>query len=154
MEARGDAGFGGDVIFNVSPALSVYGGYGWDRFGCEGCGDGDWITSRGFEAGAKLILPAESMRAVSPWIRGGIVANKAKVDIGGFETTSDTGLGLQASVGVDVPLGDVLSFSPALRYQRFSADFATIGDFLVASETVSYLSLDFGLHIHPQLSNR
>ncbi len=152
IAARGDAGFGGDVIFSVTPMLSIYGGYGWDRFGCVGCGDADWITSHGFEGGAKLLFAFSPLsRTLTPWIRAGVVANKAKVQFAGFETTSDTGLGFQASAGVDVPLGDVLSFSPALRYQRFGADFATLGDILVAKETVSYLSLDFGLHIHPQL---
>ena len=151
IEARGDAGFGGDVIFNVAPMLSIYGGYGWDRFGCAGCGEGDWITSRGFEGGAKILFAAAPLSGtLSPWIRAGVVANQAKVEYSGFHTTSDTGIGFQASVGVDLPLGEVLSFSPALRYQRFPADFATIGDALVAEETVSYLSLDFGLHIHPQ----
>jgi len=152
IAARGDAGFGGDVIFSVGPTLSLYGGYAWDRFGCVDCEDGDWITSRGFEAGAKVLFStAERALPGRPWVRLGVVANKAELQLLGFDSTSDTGVGFQGSVGVDLPLGEVLSFSPALRYQRFSAEFTPVGDLTVAKTTVSYLSLDLGLHIHPQL---
>jgi hypothetical protein len=155
LEARGDAGFGGDLIFNVSEMLSIYGGYAWDRFGCDGCGDGEWITSRGFEGGAKILFGAAPFSgALSPWLRAGVVANKLKVDDGTFEVTSDTGIGFQAALGIDLPLGEVLSFSPAIRYQRFPAEFEGVGGIVVAEETVSYISLDFGLHIHPDFSGR
>jgi hypothetical protein len=150
MAARGDAGFGGDILFNVTPIVSLYGGYGWDRFGCAGCGEGDWITSRGFEGGAKLLFAASPLSgALSPWIRAGVVANEARVAYNGFETTSERGVGFQVGVGVDLPLGAVLSASPAIRYQRFPADFTVIGEGTLADETVSYLSFDVGLHFHP-----
>lgn len=155
VEARGDAGFAGDVIFNLTPRFSVYGGYAWDRFGCEGCGDDNWLVSRGFEAGGKFIFVDPDLGpGILPWARAGLVANKAEFEVGDVEATSDMGLGLQASLGVDIPLGDVLSFSPALRYQRFTADFDVIPDVLQTEQTLSFISLDFGLHIHPQFSGR
>ncbi len=134
--ADGNAGFGGDIFFSVNPQLSIYGGYGIENF------DED-INSTGFEAGAKFILSSGS-GGVLPWIRAGAILHELEFANG---ATSDRGLGFQTSAGVDIPLGEVLSFSPAVRYQRFSPEFDTlIGDF---EETASFFSLDFGLHIHP-----
>ncbi len=150
IQARGDAGFGADVIFSVSPMLSVYGGYGWDRFGCDGCDDGSWITSRAFEAGGKLLFGGSDRSSpVLPWVRAGVVIADAHVDLGSLDATSNYGVGLQGSAGVDIPLGQVLSFSPAVRYQRFPAEFDVLDNALAAKETVSFFSLDFGVHIHP-----
>lgn len=146
-QARGDAGFGGDVIFNVTPRFSLYGGYGWDRFGCEGCADGDWITSRGWEGGAKILF-SEAGTPVAPWVRGGFVFNQAKVAQGSSEAISDRGTGFQGSFGLDIPLGQVIWFAPAVRYERFPAEF-NAGPITLIDQTVSFLSLDFGLHIHP-----
>lgn len=146
IEATGDAGFGADLIFSVSPNLSLFGGWGQDGFGCQGCSDDDGVVSRGFEGGAKLILgPGDS---VLPWLRVGVLVHQLHVDRGSLDATSDAGVGFQASAGLDLPLGDVLSFSPAVRYQQYQAEFDVLGDLLVAQEEVSYLTLDFGLHIH------
>ncbi len=134
--ADGNAGFGGDIFFNVSPQLSIYGGYGIENF------DED-INSSGFEAGAKFILSSTG-EGVLPWIRAGAILHELEFENG---ATSDRGLGFQTSAGVDIPLGQVLSFSPAVRYQRVSPEFDTlIGSF---EGTAGFFSLDFGVHIHP-----
>lgn len=131
----GDAGFGGDVFFSVSPRLSIYGGYGIEKF------DSD-VESSGFEAGAKFIF-ASPGSGVLPWVRGGAILHK--LENGGLiQVESDRSLGIQAAAGVDIPLGNVLSFSPAVRYQTYTPDFDGLDD-----GSVSFVSLDFGVHIHP-----
>ena len=145
--ANGDAGFGGDVFINLNPRLSLYGGYSLENFGCEGCGDDDRFRSKGFEAGAKVLFGQRG--AILPWARAGATFHQLEVDNGVIDATSDRKVGFQASVGVDIPLGQVLSFSPALRYQAYQAEFDVIDDAVVAQRDVGFLALDFGLHIHP-----
>ena len=135
--ADGNAAFGGDVFFNVSPSVSIYGGYQYETFD-DG---GDDLSSNGFEAGLKLMAARES--GVLPWVKVGGVLNK--LEAGAAE--SDRALGLQAAIGMDIPLGEVLSFSPALRYQAWTAEFD--GGFIVTEQSVRTFALDFGLHVHP-----
>ncbi|MEQ9399885.1 MAG: outer membrane beta-barrel protein [Longimicrobiales bacterium] len=147
-DATSEAGFAGAVFFNVSPRLSLYGGYGVETFGCEGCNDDDGYQSKGFEGGAKFIL-TPTPTGVLPWVRAGATFHDLEVESGAFRATSDRKVGFQASAGVDIPLGQVLSFSPALRYQAYTAEFDVISDNIVAERDVAFLALDFGVHIHP-----
>lgn len=64
--AAGDVGLTGDVILNLSPRLSIYGGCGFESFGCDGCPGDNGFDSEGFEAGAKLLFARESR--VLPWV--------------------------------------------------------------------------------------
>lgn len=147
LEANSQAGLGADLIYNATPNLSVYGGWSREMFGCETCTGDDGINSSGFEGGVKLLMNREE--GILPWIRGGLIAHKLEVQQEGVEVTSDTGLGFQASAGVDIPLGHVLSFSPAVRYQAYQAEFDVLGDeFVTAQEDVQQLSLDLALHVH------
>jgi hypothetical protein len=144
--ADGGAGFGADVFVNLNPSVSVYGGFQYEMFDCAGC-DGDGFTTNGFEAGAKFLMNRES--GVLPWARVGLLYNKADYEEGSVEIESDRSLGLQAAVGLDIPLGETLSFSPALRYQAWTADFGAIPDVLGSEQSMRSFSLDFGLHVHP-----
>lgn len=144
--ADGGAGFAGDVFYNIGPRVSLYGGYQYEMFDCAGC-DGDGFTSNGFEAGVKLLFARRA--GVLPWARLGGIFNALDFDDGSFDVESDRSLGLQVAVGVDVPLGETLSFSPALRYQAWTADFDTFGGPGFVERDVRTLSLDFGVHVHP-----
>lgn len=151
LGASSEAGLGGDVIYSLSPNLSVYGGYEQQMFGCEGCGDDDGATSSGFQGGAKLIAYRDGLL---PWLKAGVVGRKLQLEEDGFEVESDTGVGFQVAAGVDIPLGDVLWFSPGVRYEAYDAEFDVAGDFVTTEQAVQFLALDLGLHIHlGQLSN-
>lgn len=144
--ADGDAGFGADVFVNFSPRLSVYGGYQYEMYECAGCDDGGY-TANGFEAGAKLLFSREG--GILPWLKVGAIFNKLELEDGVVIAESDRGIGLQAAVGADIPLGATLSFSPALRYQTWGADFDGFGELTEVEIDVTSFSLDLGLHIHP-----
>ncbi len=147
VAAESDAGFAVDLIVPVNPRFSAYGGVARDLFGCEGCGGSDKLRTTGLEAGVKFLFRREG--SVLPWVRAGAVYHKLTIHIAGVEGDSDWGLGFQAAAGADIPLGEVLSFSPALRYQTYAAEFQPFGlDFLASRNDVSFLSLDFGVHIH------
>lgn len=154
LEATGEASLAADLMFNLNDNLTLYGGYGREMYGCESCGDDEGLHSQGFEGGVKLL--ANRDEGILPWLRAGFVAHDLTADFGPAEVTSDTGLGFQAAAGVDIPLGEVLSFAPAVRYQTFDAEFDVVGDdFVVTETTVQQVALDFGLHLHlGALANR
>lgn len=150
VEAESEAGFAADLIIPLGEKLSLYAGFGRELFGCASCQGDDGLNTTGMEAGVKFFLPSGQL-PVLPWVRGGATFHKAEFTVGGLEGESDWGLGYQASLGMDIPLGEVLSFSPALRYQAYTADFDPLGlDFLEVDQDISFLSLDFGFHIHFQ----
>jgi len=147
VAAESDAGFAADLIVPVNPRFSVYGGIGRELFGCDGCGGNDKLRTTGLEAGLKFLFRREG--SVLPWLKAGAIYHKMTIRVDGVEGDSDWGLGFQAAAGADIPLGAVLSFSPALRYQTYTAKFQPFGlDFLAPRNDVSFLSLDLGLHIH------
>jgi opacity protein-like surface antigen len=116
-------------------------------FGCALCEGSDELMTQGFEGGAKILFTREG--SILPWLKVGAIYHKAKFNVDGVEGESDWGFGFQAGGGVDIPLGNVLSFSPALRYQKYTATFEPFGlEFLELDNDVSFLSLDMGLHIH------
>jgi len=150
VDAESEAGFGADIMVPIHQRLTLYAGAGREMFGCASCDDNDGFTSTGFEGGAKILL-SRGEGAVLPWLKVGAIYHKAKFEFEGVEGESDWGLGIQLGGGVDIPLGEVLSFSPALRYQAYTASFEPFGLELESFEIdndVSFLSLDMGLHIH------
>lgn len=150
VEAESEAGFAADLFVPIRDRLSVYAGFGRELFKCGACEGDDGLNTTGLETGVKFILPLARLPFL-PWIRGGVTFHKAEFTVGGMEAESDWQLGYQASLGTDIPLGEVLSFSPALRYQTYTADFDPLGlEFLEAEQDISFFSLDFGIHIRFQ----
>lgn len=132
--ARGDASFGVDAFFRIAPGLDAFGGWARDQFTCEECETGEGTDLQGFEAGLQYTaLPGATVR---PWLRLGATYQKAETEFASVVVTSDSEFGLQAAGGVRFPLGDVVSVSPGLRYQRLSP-----GDL----GTLSYLVGELGL---------
>lgn len=128
-------GFSGDVEFAFHPRLAAYGGYSWFEFDPED-ESGEDVTSKGWDAGLKLILlPREGLM---PWARAGVVYMEA--ESGGFESGSE--LGYEAAIGVDWPLGNVLTFVPMVRYQQYEIEDGT--DHL----DINYLTVEAGLKLN------
>lgn len=147
VNARSEAGFGADFIVPAWPRVSLYVGAGREMFGCADCEGDDGFTTTGFEAGAKLLFAREG--TVLPWIKAGAIYHEGRIDLGGSKGESDWGFGFQGAAGADIPLGEVLSFSPAIRYQTYTAKFPPFGlDLFRLRQPVSFFSLDLGLHIH------
>ena len=86
--------------------------------------------------GAKFIVQSE--RTFVPWLKAGLVAHKVEFDGTDFNFESDRKYGFQAAAGLDFPLGEVLSVSPALRMNVLNFD---DGDFFDDPE-VRFLSVD------------
>lgn len=138
---------GADLMVNLTPQVTAYGGFGWTRFDCEGAlctGDADF-TSSGFDAGIKLLLPLGG--TVQPWARAGALLHELKFENDEFSATSDRPFGLDSAVGADILLGERAALTPAVRYNRYTAEI-DLGPLGSLERTVSFLNLDLGFHFH------
>ncbi len=139
-----DFGFGAGVVFSLTPMVGIYGGWGRDSFQCASvaCGDDSRVTLSGFEAGAKFMLPSRG--GARPWAKAGAVWHAMEFDGEIFRAESDRSLGFQGAIGMDFPLGRVLSVSPSLRLNLMDIE----DDGFFDRSEVRYLSFDIGAHIH------
>ncbi|MDX1675329.1 MAG: outer membrane beta-barrel protein [Longimicrobiales bacterium] len=126
--------FAVDLILNVDRALSLYGGWAYHQFGCDACGE--TLSASGPRLGVKALFhtPGDAL----PWVRAGATYN----EFDGLGAGSDRALGLEAGAGIDYALSDRVSITPAARYETFSPEFGG------GTATVSYLTLDLGIHLH------
>jgi hypothetical protein len=149
LGAESDFGYGAAVTFNVTPSFGIYGGWSRDVFQCEACGPGDQIRASGFEMGGKFILPSETR--AHPWVKAGLLAPRSVLRAGASRFESDRHLGFQAAVGLDAPLTETVSLSPALRFNNFTSEFEGIEGVFEPFQPKAdfrYLSFDIGLHVH------
>lgn len=120
--------FGVDLFFAVDRALSLYAGWGQHGFS-------DDVSVSGPRVGAKVLFHTPGL--ATPWVRAGATFNE--LDSGGLlGGSTDREIGLEAGAGIDYEVSDRVSVTPAARYHTFSPEGAT----------VSYLTLDLGLHLH------
>lgn len=144
-------GFALRGTYNLIPLLGVYAGFERYSFGVdeeEAAGPDLNFVDSGFSAGAQLSLPLAMLAGVSPWIRGGAIFHILDYEleeIAGVEanTSSDRTLGFEAGAGVDIPLGQVLSFTPGVTYRSYEPQF----DGLTDGERLSYLAVEMGLRV-------
>jgi hypothetical protein len=141
---EGDFGFGAGAVLSLSPGFGIYGGWGQDSFQCTSvlCSPDSRLNVLGFEGGVKASFPTPG--GVEPWIRAGLTSKKVEFDGESLDFESDRQLGFQGAFGVDFPLGEVLSVSPAIRVNLMSVD----DDDFFDDPGVRYLTFDLGAHIH------
>lgn len=120
--------FAVDVYYTFAPTFSLYGGWAYHGFSND-------VSVTGPRAGLKVLFPMAG--DATPWVRGGATYNQ----LDGLGGTSDSNLGVELGAGIDYALSPRLSITPAARYESFSPD-------LDASGTVSFLTLDLGIHLH------
>lgn len=131
---------GADALYQINPMFAVYAGYNFNSFGvdCEGdvdCEDADpSVEIKGFDAGLRVNFP---MTGVTPFVRGGVVYNSFGLTVDGdggdFDVETDEELGFEVGGGIELPLGQRLSFTPAVSY--------------TSVEDASYIKVDAGLRI-------
>lgn len=141
---EGDFGFGAGAVLSLTPGFGIYGGWGQDAFRCESvlCDADSRLNILGFEGGIKAVFPTQG--GTVPWIKAGLTSKKVEFDGEVVDFESDRQLGFQGAFGVDFPLGEVISVSPALRVNLMSVD----DDDFFDDPEVRYLTFDLGAHIH------
>jgi len=122
--------FGADLMYTVSPNLTVFGGAGHHRFACDDCSAD--VSSTGLDGGIKYLFGAD--RSAMPWMRAGVMVHRPEID----DQEGDWNAGLDSGVGIDWLVTDRLTLVPALRYNTYGAE----------ETTLSYFTIDLGGHLH------
>ena len=107
----------------------------------------------GFNVGAQLVFSSiGSLQNATPWLRGGAIFHEFELEIEGEDDvaevsfSTDREVGFEAGGGLNIPLGEVISITPGVRYVSYSPQFDFDG---VESEplNVRYIVADVGLQI-------
>lgn len=139
-DVGGESGlaFTADLLYNFNPSWSVYGGWGYHDFNCDGCPDD--LASSGPHLGAKYLF--DWAGDALPWARGGLLLGKARAFQGGADVESSRTSGLELGTGVDLRIAERLSLTPSFWFNYYSADMP------VRDIDMSYFLLDVGAHYH------
>lgn len=150
-------GFGANVFVGLTPLLGIYGGYSQFEFGADvdavgldfdfpAGADVDY-RDNGFNLGAQVTFsPLSSLSGVTPWLRGGATLREFEIEVEDADVESsvstDRDLGFEAGGGLNIPLGEVISVTPGVRYVSFDPEFDEDQPF-----EVRYIVADVGLQI-------
>ncbi|HSU16857.1 outer membrane beta-barrel protein [Longimicrobium sp.] len=139
-------GLHGDVTFNVTPIVGVYGGYSWNRFGAKDTNGVDY-TDQGFDVGIKATFAPMQGLGAAPFFRGGAIIHKLSAsasddDLGDFTISSDSKVGFEVAGGVAFPIAPRIMLTPQVGYTQFNA--ADEGD---DDATVSVVHAGAGISI-------
>ncbi len=145
-QSDGEAGFGADLQYGLSDNVTAYVGYDRQLFDCAQCAEeDDGIQSQAFAGGFKVHTSGDGLR---PWAKAGLGAYTLDVDQAAGDAETDPSMGYHLGAGVDIPLGDVLTFSPGLRFNQFDPDFEPSDQTLLDTENIKFVTFDVGVTIH------
>jgi hypothetical protein len=151
-EASVGLGAGADVRYRFFRNVSAYVGYSALRFDIDQVdglpiAEGDLtLTGRGYDAGLMARWPTRS--AVSPWVRGGVLAHFLKYggdaigrnpDLGDGEV--DEGFGFEVGLGLDVRVGK-LDVAPGMSFRHLP-----FTDITGSEANFSVIAFSLGLRI-------
>lgn len=135
--------FTGDLYLDFHETFSAYAGYNWTQFPAdeEQALVSEDASTKGFELGLKAKLPVAQQ--FGPWLRGGVILHK--LDPGG-DLDLDRETGFQVGLGLDIPLGMVLSVTPALHYSSYGVPAVDLGGTLEDEDAdITWWSAGVGL---------
>lgn len=122
--AKTGIGLEGNVTFNLTPVVGVYGGYTWNRFDVDdalGGSDTGRFTEQGFDVGLKARFASPTGLPVTPFFRGGAIFHKIGADLGGgLKDSSDTKLGFDVGGGVEIAVAPRITLTPQVGYSQFN----------------------------------
>lgn len=144
-------GFGASALAMVTPQIGVYAG--WESFTFSVDEDEEGVeadaTDVGFRGGITVNVPLAASPTISPFLELGAIYNKLEISASGdgasVEIDSESSLGFEAGVGVDVALGQRLSVVPMVRYRQHAVEFEDIPS--EDSEDISYVVVGVGLRL-------
>lgn len=112
---------GGDVIYRITPLVSVYGGYAWQRANAAGADSVD-LSFYGWEGGIRLTF--SPIGPYTPFARGGLVYKRGKAETdGGQVFTGDNATGFEVGVGTEIGIPRVpASLAPQVGFSTVQND--------------------------------
>jgi opacity protein-like surface antigen len=146
-------GLNGNVTFNVTPVLGVYGGYTWNRFGINDDlgeeGDDVDLTEQGFDVGVKARFASPSGLPLTPFFRGGAIFHKIGVSDEDVSVSGDHKLGFEVGGGVEVGLARNITLTPQVSYSQFNPGDAD--DDSTDDESIDVANINLGVGINIRL---
>ncbi|HYH81796.1 MAG TPA: outer membrane beta-barrel protein [Longimicrobium sp.] len=121
--AKTGVGLNGNVTFNVTPVLGIYGGYTYNRFGVDdelGDTDGANFTEQGFDVGLKARFAGPTGMGATPFFRGGAIFHKIGVSDDELSVSGDYKLGFDVGGGVEIPVSPRIMLTPQVGYSQFN----------------------------------
>lgn len=110
----------GIIAYWFIPKLSIYAGWGWNKFQAEKsfAGSNIDVVETGYRAGLQFRCPIGSSK-IQYLLAGGALFNHIEIENEGGNIVGDSGhgLGWQAESGIVIPLGERFSLTPTVRYQ-------------------------------------
>ena len=137
----------GLLAYYFNPAIAVYGGWSWNKFGSNQRINGTNLDfdETGYSYGLQFLLPLGQSK-IQFLARGGGLYNHIEVEKGNdIINDSGHGFGWQVEGGVAIPLGSSLKLLPSLRYRSLSRNI-TIQS-AEKSVDLDYLSVGLGIQV-------
>lgn len=135
-------GFGGELVFGYRflEHTGVYGGWGWNQFSQD---DID-VEMTGYTFGLQFIHPINES-SISYLVRAGGIYNHLEFEDDAGNITYDTGhgLGWEAGLGLELPLGDTFKLRPQVGYRSLSRE--TDFEGITEDADLNYISLSIGI---------
>jgi hypothetical protein len=142
-------GFGAEGIlaYHFTPAIAVYAGWSWNKFGSNQKNNGTNLDfdETGYSYGLQFLVPIAESK-IDFFARGGGLYNHIEVEEGNdIINDSGHGFGWQVEGGVAIPVGDRLKLLPTIRYRSLSRN-VTI-ERIEKPVDLNYLSTGLGIQI-------
>jgi hypothetical protein len=114
-------GFEGTIAYWFIPNLSVYAGWGWNKFQADKsfAGNSIDVVETGYRAGLQFRYPIGSSK-IQYLIGAGALYNHIEIENENGDLVNDYDghdFGWQAEGGIVVPLGERFNLTPTVRYQ-------------------------------------
>lgn len=120
----------GDVIVQATPRLALYAGYNFNTYALKDTDEAD-LEIKGFDAGVRFSFAP--MSGFTPFLKGGVLLQKAALSGDGGSISGDNEVGFQVGGGVEVPISPRFSFTPQASYNKV--------------EDAKYVNVEAGLRI-------
>jgi hypothetical protein len=112
-------GFDGIAAYRFMPHVSVYAGWGWNKFSVDQsfAGADKDFEETGYTFGLQYIHPFSQTSSLDYFVRGGGIYNHIEIENTEGEIIADSGhgLGIQVEAGLAIPLGDKWNLLPGIR---------------------------------------
>jgi len=152
--AKTGYGLNGNVTFNVTPIVGIYGGYTWNRFDVSDDLGGDVgdakFTEQGFDVGLKARFAAPTGLPLTPFFRAGAIFHKVKISDSDASFSSDTKVGFDVGAGAEIAIAPRISLTPQVGYSQFNPD-SSDDEELDSEDSIDVSNIHLGVGINIRL---
>jgi hypothetical protein len=119
-------GFEFAAAYRFMPHVSLYAGWGWNRFASDAsfAGPKNDFEETGYVLGLQFIHPFYQKFPFDYFLKAGAISNHIEVENSDGEIFADSGhgFGFQVETGLSFSLSDSWRITPGIKYQSLSRD--------------------------------